>query len=130
MKLEVKNKIQEFREENKRISNITRDNKIFLLDNLYLEIRKYIINEFDYYTFESIEECVQIEDKETMELVLFEQREIFKEGVEFVWDYLKDMDCRADFYYVDGYGNFFNIDSSIIDEYLCVFEDYLKSEDN
>lgn len=126
----IKNKIQEFRNENKRISSITRDSKVFLLDHLYESIRNYIIDEFDFDAIEYIDNCLVIEPKEIMENILIEHRGIFKEGIEFVWDYLKDMDCRADFFYQDDYGNFYNLDDGIINDYLDSFEEYIEESLN
>lgn len=127
-KQELKQELNRFKNELKRIE--AKDNEniniVYWLNDLVNDIKRWMNEELDDDMRDDIYQQGIIESAEIVEIILFEQRRIQDNGLSDVITYLRDMTPDVDWYYVDGYENFYDIDASVVDTYIDVINDTIE----
>lgn len=127
-KQELEQELNRFKNELEEIESKDNENIniVYWLNDLVNDIKSWMDSELDVKTIESIEECILLESAEIVNIILFEQREIQGNGLDYVINYLRDLTPGADWYYVDGYENFYDISVDVIDTYIDIIIDMIE----
>lgn len=130
-KQELLQELNRFKNELEKIESKDNENIniVYWLNDLITDIKSWMDSELDVQTIETIEECRLFESAEMVEIILFEQRRIQDNGLGDVITYLRDMTPDVDWYYVDGYENFYDIDASVVNTYIDVIIDMIEDLD-
>lgn len=127
-KQELKQELNRFRNELEKIESKDNENIniVYWLNDLVNDIKRWMNEELDDDMRDDIYQQGIIESAEIVEIILFEQRRIQDNGLGDVITYLRDMTPDVDWYYVDGYENFYDIDASVVDTYISIIEDTIE----